>query len=484
MKYITLAMAFALTLSLGALTINHWQNIRFSGKNAASQMLLRTEINQSGLLANKVVYNPGSGIAEYNLSLYDAAAHTYQAAIPVGSTRRYVGLKKKSAAGNTELVPVFHEGTGLPTPAQMTKATDDALNDNSTNYYDIAADYVAFTNTRIITAIQNRGGGFPTSASFGTVYPSYMSVIANPNSDPDDPDVIVWALAYMNVPLGGISPGLFKITGTGTDDLVRIGNIETQIVASSNMLIMSCNIADLMADADFAAWYNSASPRFGMQTIVNKTTVIPIATTVQDQSPGAIVYPRKVYADPTASTAPWFNGGSLLLQDGEVYFAAEYFDPEGNFPLTARIEIQGGSSFDLLPQSLDYGAAVPHRTLDLTGILGEYDGGLARTMASDDDINYSLGEWFPFTYILGVLPPEELSVQIEEGAVNLAWAPVTQTLLGNFVTPDLYRVEASATPDFSSVSPVGSTSLTSLTLPLDPDNPRLFYRVVAVKAGS
>lgn len=484
MKSIAIAAILILAGSLCALTIGDWQNIRFSGKNAAGQVFLRTEIAQEELLANNYLYNPGSGVTEYNFNLQDPATLTYQGTLQVGSSRRYLGLKKQSAGSVNQLVPVFYEGTGLPALTQLTTASTDALNDNSTNYYDIAADYVTFTDTKFCTAIQNRGGGFPTSASFGTVYPSYMSVIAAPDTDPNDPNVTVWALAYMSVPLGGISPGLFKITGTGTDDLVRIGNIETNIVSGSNLLIMSCNIADLLADPDFAAWYNTADPVFGMMTLINKTTVIPFATTNQDQSPGALVRPRKLYVDPTPNTVPWMDGSSFLVNDAGVFFTGVYHDAEGNFPLTAEIEIQGGPSYPLLPQSLDYTAGVLHSTEDLSGILAEYDGGQARTSVSDDDINFQRGEWFSFTYILGLLGPEQLSVQISDGNVLLAWAPVTQTLLGNPVAPDLYRVEASATPDFADYQILGISSGTSFSFASDPESPQQFYRVVAVKYTS
>lgn len=473
-------------VALTALNVGQWENIRFSGKNAMSQMLLKTEIDQINLILNKALYNPGSGITEHDLSLANAATHTYQAPIPVGSARRYIGLRKQASGGIVNLAPVFYEGTGLPALTQLSKASDDPLNDsvNSTNIYDIAADYLSFSDTKFYTAIQNRGGGFPTSSGFGTVYNSYMSIIANPATDPNDPDVTVWALNYMSVPLGGITPGLFKITGTGTDDLVRIGNIETQIVSGNNLLVMSCNISDLLADPDFAAWYDPAAPVFATLTLINRTTVIPFETVNQDQSPGALIHPRKIYADPVPNTTPHFEGGTFQWQDGEVFFAASYMDAEANFPLTAQLEIQNGPVYPFWPQGFDYTTPLPHRTADLTGILAEYDAGLARTVVSDDEINYEWGEWFPFTYILGLLPPGEITVQVTGANVELSWAPVTQTLLGNPVTPDLYRVEASPLPDFASYEVLGSTPQTSFSLLQDPAAGYNFYRVLALKTNS
>jgi len=291
-------VAALLPAMLSGLSIGNWQNIRFSGKNAASQVLLSTEIEASNLTQNKVIYNPGSGIAEYNLTLQNAATSTYQASIPVGSSRRYLGLKNQAGTGPTRLIPVFYEGKGLPALNQLSRVSSDATKDNGTDHYDIVSDYVSFSDTKLYTAIRNRGGGFPTSGGLGTVYHSYMSLINDPAADRNDPDVIVWALAYMKVALGGISPGLFKITGTGSSDLVRIGDIQTKLLPGSNLLVMSCNLADLLADPDFAAWYDPANPVLAFHTIVNRTTVIPFGTKLQDGSPGGLVYLRKLYCDP------------------------------------------------------------------------------------------------------------------------------------------------------------------------------------------
>ena len=479
-RFVFIAIICALIGGLWSVNIAEWQNIRFSGKTAASQALMRTEIAQTGLNINKVIYNPGSGVTEYDLNVYDAVTNTYQASIPIGTTRRYIGLKKQVGTDYNQTVPVFHEGTGLPALNQLTKASDDAQNDISTNTYDIVADYATFTDTKFITAIQNRGGGFPTSLSFGTVYPSYMSVIADPTTDPTDPDAIVWALTYMNVAVGGITPGLYKITGTSTSDLVRIGNIETQIVAGSNLLIMSCNIADLLADADFAAWYNTAHPVFGLKTIINKTTVIPFATTLQDESPGSQVYPQKVYADPFPNSTPLMSGEAFTSNGTDVYFSASYLDTEGNFPLTAQIELQGGGYHNLLPQSFDYTGSVLHRTANLVGVLNEVDNGLARVVVSDDDISFYRGEWFPYSYILSILSPENVFTEYIDGEVALSWEPVTLTQLGNPVMPDHYRIEASFSPDFTEFEVVGITSQNSYTLPENLTESRQFYRVIAV----
>jgi hypothetical protein len=49
-----------------------------------------------------------------------------------------------------------------------------------------------------------------------------MSIIADPAADPTDPNTVVLGNELYERTLGGISPGLYKNTGTGTSDLIRI----------------------------------------------------------------------------------------------------------------------------------------------------------------------------------------------------------------------------------------------------------------------
>jgi hypothetical protein len=463
-------------------TTGQWQNIRFSGKTAASEVLLRVEVDPANLVLNKCIYETPSGLSENDLLLIDPATNTYQGTIPVDSLQTCLGLRLQREGDIAALVPVYYAGTGFPELSQLTLASADTLNDNATDYYDIVADYASFSDTKLHTAIQNRGGGFPTIDGF--IVNSYMNVIAEPDTDPNDPNVTVWALNYMDVAVAGYTPGLYKITGTGIDDLVQIGDISYEIDSANNLLKMSCDVADLLADPDFAAWFDPADPEVGMLSITGSTDVLSMTPTTQDTSPGARIYLDTLFVDPVPNTPPIASGELFQIQDGEVFFSTLYQDNEANFPLTAQIELNDGTFFDLLPQSLDFSLPVLLRTQDLTGVLAEYDDGQARVVLSDDNINFYRGNWFAFTYILGVLRPEDVNVQISDATVSLSWDPVTQTLLGNPVTPDHYRIEASFTPDFSTFDVIGSTPGTSFSHPENPGQPPYFYRIIAVKGTS
>lgn len=186
-----------------------------------------------------------------------------------------------------EVKPAYHRGRGFPSLAQMSVVSRDPSHDQEKDHLDIVADYFAFSGARFYAAIRNRGGGFPTSGFLGSAYYSYMVIIANLADDD-----VVWALTYMKVPLAGFKPGLYRIGGMDSKDLVRVGDIDYKIDARSNLLMMSCDISSLLADPLFATWYEPGNPSFGLASMTSKTTVIPYKTSTEDTTyPGARIIP-------------------------------------------------------------------------------------------------------------------------------------------------------------------------------------------------
>lgn len=186
-----------------------------------------------------------------------------------------------------DIVPAHYKGRGFPSLAQMTMVSRDPSNDQEKDNLDIVADYFAFSGTKFFAAIRNRGGGFPSSGFLGSAYYSYMVIIANLADDN-----VVWALTYMKVPLAGFKPGLYRIGGMDSKELVRVGDINYKIDPKSNLLMMSCDISSLLADPLFAAWYEPGNPSFGLASMTSKTTVIPYKTSTEDTTyPGARIVP-------------------------------------------------------------------------------------------------------------------------------------------------------------------------------------------------
>lgn len=475
-----LIVLMLLLTSLGAVTIGPWQDIRFSGKTASNQAFLRSEIPYSDITVNKLIYSTGTSMTEVNQSLYNSDTSTYQSAFPVTAERRYLGLRLKAGTSHENSVPVFHQGTELPTLNQLTTVTNDAQGETTITYLDIAKDFFSFSDTKFYAAIQNRGGGFPTSGGLGTVYFAYMCVIAPPGADPNDPNVVVWALNYMNVPLGGISPGLFKITGTGTDDLIRIGDITYNIDTVNNLLVMGCDISTLLSDPDFAAWYNTAEPSFGFASLTSRTTVIPFETITHDQTDGGKIHPRKLFFDPSPNQAPVLTNTTFYVDIDNIWFGVTYSDAESNFPITAYVDLGGYQFYQLYPQSSDYSTEVLYKTDNIIGSISEYDNQFATFTCSDNNIDYSSISHI-FTYIRGLPSPEAVQCTINQTDLVLSWSPVTQTLEGNPVTVSFYRIEFSQDPYFSSYYELGFTSGTTYAVPLYQLTDYKFYRIIAFK---
>lgn len=482
MKYnILLVVIFVSTFGMLQGSVGDWSEIRFSGLRADNTSLMRYKLSPVNLTLNQVLYQGASAIEAQNPVAIGTGGDNWQFEAPVGGQTSYYGLKMRKGAGINRVVPVFYPGTAAPALSNLSLLSDDVVSDQSRNNTDIVADYVSFSDTQLITGIRNRGGGFPTSANLGTVYYSYMSIIADPASDPEDPDTIVWALNYMNVSMGGITPGLYKITGTSSSDLVRIGNISTQVVSGSNLLIMRCDLSALLADPDFAAWYDPDNPTLGFQTLTSRTTVIPFATTEEDTSPGGLVHLAKIGFDPSQNTLPQMSNLQFYSSPTELYFSGLYTDAERHFPLEAFVDTGIYGSYVMLPETNDYSQEVLFRTPNLIGELPEVTQGEFRAILSDNQINYTQSAWQDFEYVLGIRAPEDLGLIETEEGILLSWAAVTQTLLGNIVSPSYYRIERSAYPDFTEVEILGQTEQLEYLDAEHQSRHKAFYRVIAVK---
>lgn len=467
---------------LSATDIGDWQNIRCSGMTAANQVFVRLENELSPAADNTLLYYNGTSITEQAFSELNPATGSMQSAYTAVDTNADLGLIAAGTGPARKVKPVYYSGSGLPGLGQYTKSSSDPANDQSTNHLDIVADYFTFSGTKFYAAIQNRGGGFPLTGALGfPPYYSYMYAIADPASDPTDPNTIVWVLNYIEVLFGGLEPGLFKITGTEPEDLIRIGDISTEIVSGSNLLKMSCNIADLLADPDFLAWYNPANPVIGTVSLTNKTTLSGLTpvTVNTDTSTGARVYPKRLYNQLHPEVLPSLNNYGFHITEGDIYFQTDYLDLYGRFPLSLKAEWLPGQSFELLPQSLDHSQSVTYRSADLTGLLNEYDEVPTHAAASLDNLSWAYSDTLNYSYILGLQAPTDLALDPAEENSVLSWSPVTQTLLGNPVIPDYYQVEADIDPYFGSALVLASPTGTSTDVNLD--QAYRFFRVTAVK---
>ncbi len=184
--------------------------------------------------------------------------------------------------------PGRYTGNSLPALNRLSRINGSPANTSLPADLDIVADYLALSDSRVYAGIQTRGGGFSTSGNLGTAYYSYMAVIANPASED-----VVWALTYINVPLAGIRPGLYRVEGWGRNDLIRLGDIRYKLDKSTGSIVMSCELSDLLADPAFSAWYKRNNPSFGFASQTNRSRAVPYRTIKQDSTyPGSLIVPN------------------------------------------------------------------------------------------------------------------------------------------------------------------------------------------------
>jgi len=260
----------------------------------------------------------------------------------------YLGFRLNQA--QQIINPVFWSQNTSPAFADLTLLETDPASDHLFNQVnlDILGVYASFSDQKLHFAIKNNGNGFPTGS--GLTFYSYMVILVNPDADPDA-DPIVFGLMYtISIP-GAISPGLYKITGTGTSDLENIGSIEHVIDSDNNLLILSCNISDLLADADFSSWFDPSAPNPMLiaQAISSRITLTG-GTQTSDQTAGTrvIIKSREIQASNLNPPAP--DDAQIMAVDDSHYATVSYSDPDHNFPLQADVFIDETDQYPLSPQ--------------------------------------------------------------------------------------------------------------------------------------
>ncbi|GAB1468099.1 hypothetical protein MASR2M64_08030 [Candidatus Cloacimonadota bacterium] len=217
---------------------------------------------------------------------------------------------------------------------------------------------------RLYFAMRNNHTSFPVSS--GLTYFAYMPVVVDPASSPEE-NPIVFGLMYTVNVFGIISPGLYKITGTGLNDLVRIGNIESAVVEQN--LILSCAKADLLADSDFMAWFDPDNPLVAVTTTTSKITITS-GSLQSDLTEGANILLEQRTIPVINAYAPVLYEPLYSFEPGEqatLTASIKYSDLDGNFPRIASLSIDGGAELPLVPD---------------TGFLGNFVHGERFTSAS------------------------------------------------------------------------------------------------------
>jgi len=363
---IVITAVLSLILSIHILPANDLSQFYCSPFTPASQGIAL--LTNAGAYADVWFVDGGGNLSLANSTVYLRSDNWSKAILNVIPAHEYIGYQgfyyipfSEGDSGvrtrNLLANPIFYpDAGGVPTHDKFIVMEEDPANDQllGTGHLDILASKIAFSETKLYFAIRNNATTFPVSS--GMNFYSYMCVIVDPAADPDS-NSTVFAMMYTVTVSGVISPGLYKITGTGLSDQTLIGEIETTIDSANSTLVMSCNLSDLLADPDFSSWFNTEYPVLSVQAL---TTRISLTSGVQnsDSTPGGrvILLPKHLNwqdAQPPVLTDPQF-----AYENGNLSLNLTYQDADSNFPSYMTWSVDGSPETMMIP-TLTTGFDVP-----------------------------------------------------------------------------------------------------------------------------
>jgi hypothetical protein len=402
-----------------------WNFLRHSAMIPGQNMVFRVENPSGSGMQNFILYEGASGVSSAPMSPVTDGPMTVTATVPgpTSSTRRY-GFRH-TGAGGISILPVSLGPGADPDPPDLTQLTTDPVGDEIFGYtnLDLTECRTSFSDSRIFASLSNAGGGFPTNS--GITFFGYMFAMADPaQADPDT----IFAILYTTNQPGIITPGLYKITGTGFGDLEKIGEIEYELFASSNTLLLSCSFSDLTSDPDFMEWYDPSDPAAGIAAFTQRITLTGGAQ-IADETTGGDCFLRDLAVAPSTNHLPEIYGFQIAGSGSSAVAGITYADEDGHCPVLSEIVFDGTESFPMYPLALVYTSPVGYATDEGIGPLstGDWESAVIRFSDNQTDVvelevqNTGIHEWNPDAPGLSVFPnpaagPLSIEAVIPRGA--------------------------------------------------------------------
>lgn len=335
----------------------------------------------AGLTADpldKVYFSPGSDTDPYINILYNAGAYldiyyldqfgllqTQNATQFMGSeewsygtisplpSHTWIGLQGTYAIPMSRnrfgmANPIFFpQAQGMPDHSKFVPVESDLSGDHNFNlaHLDILESKIAFSEEKLHFALRVNANSFPTSSGF-TFY-SYMGVLGDPAADPNSNPIVFGLMNTVSV-AGVIGPGLYKITGTGINDLEQIGEIEVTNYEADGVMMLSCNLADLLADPDFSSWYDPQYPLISTMALTSKITLTG-GTQTADETAGMSVLLKPIELDYSNLHTPQISGINTVLEGSNLRVSFDYTDQDPNHPTWIKVRVDGPPDYHLYP---------------------------------------------------------------------------------------------------------------------------------------
>jgi hypothetical protein len=351
-----LVIAVLFALGTGLWSLLPLERVYGSGAFSGSQLGNLAWSDQ----AETLIWYDGGQLQTQAMASSGFGAGWQQAEIPQPD-HGYIGFSSSDPPGRVN--PVYWDQASAPPVSIYQLVESDPQGDHQfvNNFLDILYYKAAFTGDRLHFAIKNNSNSFPVNS--GVTYYSYMAMLVDPDADPDSNPPVYGLMYTVNIPTI-IVPGLYKITGTGFADLTQIGDITVEVDPQTDMLLLSCSLADLYADADFSSWFDPSYPLAGIGVNTARTSVTS-GTQEADATAGSRVLfkpqplPAENLQPPVLSNAQagWIWDGTNSYLFAEI----DYSDPDANYPRICSFSLDGGEELPLYhtgdPLALDFSAA-------------------------------------------------------------------------------------------------------------------------------
>ncbi len=355
-KLLTLLLA-TLASAPQARAFTYWNDSRASALVPGNQVTLRVENPQGPGLVQSVLY-ADNGIQSVGMTEVADGPSTLEATVPgPTSARSYFGFRLVQSTNIDLLAVRLADGTP-PLPDALSLVSADPIGDEiyGRSHLDLVSARVSRDDTHLYAALTNVGGGFPVNQ--GLTFFSYLLGIKNPYVADSD---TVFGMIQTVTAGGIIEPGLYQINGTGVNDLVKLGEITATEYPAENTLVLSCLLADLVANPVFQSWYDDTDPQLDVAGFTQRISLLS-GVGEADQTPGATWHLRSVYADPVVNTLPQLSDLAVPSGGTGGLVQVSYEDAEAHCPVTAEIVFDGTDVYALRPASLDYGMSVLYQS--------------------------------------------------------------------------------------------------------------------------
>ncbi|MBN1948217.1 MAG: T9SS type A sorting domain-containing protein [Candidatus Cloacimonetes bacterium] len=330
-----------------------WYNIRNSSYTADSQIHIRCETIDAPWGTTEIFFWQDESWQSLAMDTY--SEFTLEGIIPADPENTLICRMRTGNDSLAALMPAYLENDIFPPDLNaLSLISSDPSGDTlaaAPQALDLLGSGFAFSDSRFYLALQNNGNGFPTNS--GGFFPSefyfYIAGLVNPEHVLIDS--VAYAFVYGNIPLV-LSPGLYRISGTeiSFESLQFIAGIETSIIG--DMLVMSCQIDDLVDDELFGEW-PSLSNSLGLDCFTG-VYALPSDMYLVDYTMPALLFIDQYIIEPFINQLPAL--GNINYQEGEfsTSIEVEYFDFNGNFPLISEVIVPDAGSYQLWPGSFDY----------------------------------------------------------------------------------------------------------------------------------